>query len=128
MALAGVVVIVLAVLLVVALAVTFGGARSAKSGDSAHGSAVAGPTVEYRVPRGQDPVAVVSRLRQAGYDARPSEPASQPTPPTQPTVVVVCPRDERDELRRAIATAPMSSVEDPHGGVVQWHEVHFTDE
>jgi hypothetical protein len=120
-ALAGAVVLVVVVLLIIVLATTLGGARSAKAGDTGT-ETVDGPTVEYRVPDGQDPVAVISRLRQEGYDARPVEPA------VHPTVVVICPPDGRDDLRRAIATAPMSSVEDPHGGALSPQQVRFTDE
>lgn len=121
MALAGIVAFVVIVLVVVVLTTTLGGTRSAKAGDTGT-ETVEGPTVEYRVPDGQDPVAVVSRLRQAGYEARPAEPADHPT------VVVVCPADQRDELRRVIASAPMSSVEDPHGGALSPDAVRFADE
>jgi hypothetical protein len=120
-ALAGAVVLLVVVLVVVVVATTLGGARSAKAGDTGT-TTVEGPTVEYRVPEGQDPVAIISRLRQAGYDAMPAESA------LDPTVVVVCPPDRREELRRVIASTPMSSVEDPHEGGTSPHRVRFVDE
>jgi hypothetical protein len=123
MALAGFVVVLVVLILVVAVVTAVGGTRSAKAGDTGTAT-VEGPTVEYLVPDGQDPVAVISHLRQAGYAAHPSEPS------VQPAVVVVCPPEGRDELRRTIATAPVSVVDDPSGRGVHRtpSQVRFTDE
>ncbi len=120
MALAGTVILIVVVLLVAVVLTATAGARSAKAGDTGTAE-VQGPTVAYRVPEGQDPVAVVTHLRQSGYDAELGD------PPAPPTVVVVCPPEGRDELRRAIATAPLAVDDSPSNDAVP-AQVRFTDE
>ena len=101
MALAGAIVLFAVVLALAVVFFTAGTARSAKEGGTELVE-VEGPTATYRVPECQDPVALVSALHRAGYDARQGE------PPTPPLIHVVCPPEGRDELRRAIQQAPVN--------------------
>ena len=76
------------------------------------------------MPEGQDPVAVLAHLREAGYDAY----AADPGDPLGPqAVVVACRPDDRDRLRSTIASAP-TSVSDRTSSATSPHEVHFADE
>lgn len=78
-------------------------------------------SVRYRVPGGQDPVAVLTALAGSGFEAEPEYDAGEPF------VVVPCVRgtpDERDDIRRAIASADSPG----HGGVSRPPDVHFEDE
>lgn len=80
-----------------------------------------GDIVRYRVPGGQDPVAVLTALAGSGFHAEPKYDAGEPF------VVVPCVRgtpEERDEIRRAIASAESQA----HGGVSKAPDVHFEDE
>ena len=123
MALAGVVVLVVAALLVVVGVTAAAGARSARAG-SAETDEVHGPTATYRVPDGQDPVAVLAHLRDSGFEAH----AADPGDPLGPQVVVVpCRTDDRDRLRSAIASAPTSASDHTASGTPA-HQVRFTDE
>lgn len=119
-----VVLIALAIALFVVFALA-SGARSAKTGaeDVAPAEALDGPVVTYEVPEGQDPVALLTTLRQAGYEAQPGH------PPTPPVVHVACRPGDREELRRTIASAPANIEGDSaeRAGVAT-RPVRFTDE
>lgn len=69
-----------------------------------------GPHVRYRVPDGQDPVVVLSRLREAGYTAVPDQGSYEQS------VVIGLLEDTaqaRDTLRRLVAEARATNVEGP---------------
>ncbi len=69
-----------------------------------------GPHVRYRVPPGQDPVVVISNLRESGYQAVPDQGSHE-------QVVVVGLREDtgeaREGVRRAIADARATNVDGP---------------
>ncbi len=116
----GVFVLVIAVIAFFALAGA-AGVRSAKAG-SVEQPAPEGPTVTYRVPEGHDPIALVTALQRQGYDARAGD------PPTPPTVVVACAPGEREDLRRAIAEAPVNLEGDSAEATGAATPVRFADE
>ena len=88
-----------------------------------NGGTLEGPAVlRYRVPVGQDPAAVISTLRQAGYDV-----AREQAPTRIQEIVVTDPTGaglDRSAVRATIARAPI----DLGGAPAPAHRVVFTDE
>lgn len=80
------------------------------------------PTLRYKVPNGQDPVAVTAAVMKHGYAARLDEHGGT----GERLVVVACPHGEadREHVREAIAEAG-TSMDDP---VPTRHAVRFVDE
>ena len=76
-------------------------------------------TLHYRVPEGQDPVAVVTALRLAGFEAE-----QDATSTYGGQVVVTGAGGRRDDVRRAIADAGLNLESDPSGA----SGVRFADE
>lgn len=69
-----------------------------------------GPHVRYRVPPGQDPVVVISTLREAGFNAVPDQASHEQA------VVVGLKEDTaetRETVRQVIAGAQATNVEGP---------------
>lgn len=85
------------------------------------GEALEGSAVRYRVPEGQDPVAVTTALTHEGF-----HPALDYAGGHDRIVVVPCPHGEedREQVRAAIATAG-TALQD---GAPEPHRVRFLDE
>lgn len=85
------------------------------------GDAVDGSAVRYRVPEGQDPVAVTSALAHEGFESQLDHAGG-----ADRIVVVPCPHGEedREHVRAAIATAG-TALQD---AVPEPHSVRFLDE
>ena len=118
-----IIVLVLVVLAVVAMLAIVPWARRQK----AHVDHVAGPDVEtlrYQVPEGQDPVAVQTALKTAGFDAVPD-----PNDSYGGVVLVACPRGvaaQREEVRTIIREKALLNVTDDAPAHVR--TVRFADE
>jgi hypothetical protein len=81
-----------------------------------------GGSLRYHVPVGQDPAAVITTLRQAGYEVTRDQ-----APTRIQDVVIACPEGvdiERERVRSVIARAPI----DLGGAPAPAHQIVFEDE
>ena len=84
------------------------------------------PTLRYQVPPGQDPVVVLTGLRQAGYEASAdSEPG-----PSSPIVIIggTDADPDREAVRRTIAELDGTNVMADESAEVERSRVKFVDE
>jgi hypothetical protein len=85
------------------------------------------PTLRYQVPPGQDPAAVLTELRRAGYDASAdSEPG-----PSSPVVIVGTTSGgapDREQLRATLERMDLVNVDPEADVAMDRPPVHFMDE
>lgn len=104
-----IVLVVVVVAAVVAVSTTMKRGTSSEAVDP-HAEVLKGPHVRYRVPGGQDPVVLLTRVREAGYSAVPG-------PEDRGGEVVIGLLEDteqaRDAVRRIIAGARSTNIEGP---------------
>jgi hypothetical protein len=76
-------------------------------------------TLHYRAPEGQDRVAVITALTQAGYDADPDRTDHQ-------LIHVPCPDGDRDRVREVIASVRTTALD--AGVPMEPGTIRFSDE